>query len=159
MRRARGLRESLDAVLRRLLAGDSFTREWSRVRAEVARAAACAEPVPGGSGVGVEWSWKQVTDLDAPLLPLAHAAADLVGSERVALLRQCGRCRWVFLDRSRNHARRWCDMATCGVAQKVDRQAERRGSTHTARTAPATTTAAATSWTGANPRSAPRRVR
>ncbi len=89
-------------------------------------AVALARAEPATDGDRVTWSWAGVTDLDAPLLPVAHAAASLLTSERTAMLRQCGRCRWLFLDQSRNHGRRWCDMRTCGMAQKVERQAERR---------------------------------
>jgi hypothetical protein len=35
-------------------------------------------------------------------------------------------CRWLFLDRSKNHARIWCDMAVCGNRAKVKRFFERR---------------------------------
>jgi predicted RNA-binding Zn ribbon-like protein len=35
-------------------------------------------------------------------------------------------CRWVFVDRSRNRSRRWCDMAACGNVQKVRAFRERQ---------------------------------
>jgi hypothetical protein len=34
-------------------------------------------------------------------------------------------CRWLFLDRSKNHARLWCDMAVCGNRAKARRYADR----------------------------------
>jgi hypothetical protein len=38
-------------------------------------------------------------------------------------LRTCGNplCRWLFVDRSRNRSRRWCEMAVCGNRVKVGR--------------------------------------
>jgi predicted RNA-binding Zn ribbon-like protein len=33
----------------------------------------------------------------------------------MALLHTCAGCRWMYLDRSRNHSRRWCSMADCGT--------------------------------------------
>jgi predicted RNA-binding Zn ribbon-like protein len=30
-------------------------------------------------------------------------------------------CRWVFLDTSKNHSRRWCDMKICGNRMKARR--------------------------------------
>ena len=30
-------------------------------------------------------------------------------------------CRWLFLDRSKNHSRRWCDMRICGNRSKTRR--------------------------------------
>jgi predicted RNA-binding Zn ribbon-like protein len=124
LERARALRSSLYAVFHGLLIGEPIASAWAEVRPAAADAAARAEPVVDGDRV--RWSWTGVTDLDAPLLPVVHAAATLLTSPRAEQLRQCGRCRWLFLDRSRNHGRRWCDMRTCGVAQKVERQAERR---------------------------------
>jgi predicted RNA-binding Zn ribbon-like protein len=59
----------------------------------------------------------------APLWPIARAAAALLTSEERAWVRECGEttCRWLFLDRSRNHSRRWCDMKSCGNRQKARR--------------------------------------
>ena len=44
-------------------------------------------------------------------------------SDELPLLKRCAddQCGWVFLDRSRNHARRWCDMQVCGNNQKARR--------------------------------------
>ena len=53
--------------------------------------------------------------------PLAWAALDLLRSDQLDRLKQCPAetCRWLFLDRTKNHSRRWCDMATCGNQAKV----------------------------------------
>jgi predicted RNA-binding Zn ribbon-like protein len=39
------------------------------------------------------------------------------------LLRVCEKpdCRWLFLDTSKNHSRRWCDMKICGNRMKARR--------------------------------------
>jgi predicted RNA-binding Zn ribbon-like protein len=121
---ARALRTSLYNVFHALTLDEPIASAWAQVRPMAAEAVARAEPAADGDGVC--WSWAGVTELDAPLLPVAHAAASLITSPQASLLRRCGRCRWLFLDHSRNHARRWCDMRTCGTAQKVERLAERR---------------------------------
>jgi predicted RNA-binding Zn ribbon-like protein len=41
-------------------------------------------------------------------------------------IRICQNCRWLFLDRSKNGSRRWCDMAVCGNRQKAKRHYRRR---------------------------------
>lgn len=43
-------------------------------------------------------------------------------------LRRCGNpdCGWLFVDRSRNHTRRWCDMGTCGSRAKMARYRRRK---------------------------------
>lgn len=37
-------------------------------------------------------------------------------------------CRWLFIDRSKNHSRQWCESASCGNRQRVRRFRERVGS-------------------------------
>jgi predicted RNA-binding Zn ribbon-like protein len=36
-------------------------------------------------------------------------------------------CRWVFIDRARNHSRQWCDMSVCGNRAKARAFRQRRG--------------------------------
>jgi predicted RNA-binding Zn ribbon-like protein len=49
-------------------------------------------------------------------------------SDRLQKVRLCGApaCAWLFLDESRNHSRRWCDMTTCGNRQKARRHYRRK---------------------------------
>jgi predicted RNA-binding Zn ribbon-like protein len=35
-------------------------------------------------------------------------------------------CRWLFLDTSKNHTRRWCNMRVCGNRMKARRFHARR---------------------------------
>ena len=70
------------------------------------------------------WSWLDDDDPpEGPLWRLALVAVELVTSERFVLLRACGdpACRWLFLDTSKNHSRRWCDMKVCGNRMKARR--------------------------------------
>jgi predicted RNA-binding Zn ribbon-like protein len=70
------------------------------------------------------WSWKGLSrHLASPLWLLAQSANDLLTSDDILRLRSCASdtCRWVFLDTSKNHTRRWCDMKTCGNRNKVRR--------------------------------------
>lgn len=41
-------------------------------------------------------------------------------------LKICGHCGWLFLDRSRNRSRNWCDMAVCGNRVKASRHYRRK---------------------------------
>ena len=73
---------------------------------------------------GLSWRWEGLDkNLEAPLWPVAQAAADLLASSHVKLIRACAResCRWLFLDVSKNHSRRWCDMKVCGNRVKAHR--------------------------------------
>ena len=72
----------------------------------------------------LEWSWSGVErHAEIPLWMLAQAASDLLVSSDAELIKDCGdpTCRWLFLDVSKNHTRRWCDMKTCGNRMKARR--------------------------------------
>lgn len=74
------------------------------------------------------WTWERVPDrLDSVLWPVVRGAADLLASSDARRLRVCAGadCGWVYVDRSRNGLRRWCDMSTCGTAEKSRRRRER----------------------------------
>ena len=65
----------------------------------------------------VQWDWdRQAKNAEAPIWALALSAEDLMTSEAVFRVRSCDNpeCRWLFLDGSKNHTRRWCDMKLCG---------------------------------------------
>ena len=70
------------------------------------------------------WSWSGVEQrAEIPLWKLAQAASDLLVSSDAEGIKECGdpTCRWLFLDTSKNHTRRWCDMKTCGNRMKARR--------------------------------------
>ena len=60
---------------------------------------------------------------EAPLWPIAWSAAELLASDQLSYVRACASktCDWLFLDESKNHARRWCDMTKCGNRAKAKR--------------------------------------
>ena len=66
--------------------------------------------------------------LDAMLWPVSRAAANLLVGGDIARVRQCASesCSWLFLDRSKNSSRRWCDMNGCGNRDKARRYYKRR---------------------------------
>ena len=54
---------------------------------------------------------------------IVKSAAELVATGRWRALRECASdtCTWMFLDTTKNHSRRWCEMARCGNRDKVYR--------------------------------------
>jgi predicted RNA-binding Zn ribbon-like protein len=77
-----------------------------------------------------QWKLGMERDPELPLWTLAMSAADLLTSDAVERVRECDNpeCRWLFLDTSRNHTRRWCDMKICGNRMKARRfKAQRPG--------------------------------
>lgn len=75
---------------------------------------------------GLRPHWDVVSNLIAPLHPIAYLAVALLVSEESSLVRSCPGCGWLFIDATRNHSRRWCDMATCGSRAKMRRYHQRR---------------------------------
>ncbi|AYM10356.1 hypothetical protein G6L58_04905 [Agrobacterium tumefaciens] len=56
----------------------------------------------------------------------AHSALSLLAVETRKRLRICGNCGWLFIDRSKNRSRIWCDMTVCGNRQKASRHYHRK---------------------------------
>jgi predicted RNA-binding Zn ribbon-like protein len=59
----------------------------------------------------------------SPLWPVIEAAVGLLTSPDREHICECDEetCRWLFLDKSKNHSRRWCSMQICGNRDKVRR--------------------------------------
>ena len=75
------------------------------------------------------WDWVGSGDaLDCILWRVTRSAADLLISGELQDVRVCSApdCQWLFLDTSKNHSRRWCDMKGCGNRAKVRRHYERK---------------------------------
>jgi predicted RNA-binding Zn ribbon-like protein len=71
------------------------------------------------------WAWleRNPPHLDRVLWPAVVSAAELLTSTELDRVRECAgeRCAWLFLDRSKNRSRRWCDMTVCGNRIKARR--------------------------------------
>jgi predicted RNA-binding Zn ribbon-like protein len=83
-----------------------------------------------GAHPSLQWRWRgdQVKAAEFPVWLIAEAASQLVLSDAVGRVRTCeaDSCRWLFLDTSKNHTRRWCNMKVCGNRAKARRFQERR---------------------------------
>ncbi len=81
-----------------------------------------------GEGRLAGWGWRDREErLDSPLWPVVWAAAALLTSDEAGKIRVCGSvdCGWMYVDRSRNGLRRWCQMETCGTREKSRRRSGR----------------------------------
>jgi predicted RNA-binding Zn ribbon-like protein len=119
--RAINLRETLFAVFSALMEGHSVPPvEMETLNASIQDAALHSRLVE--SAGRCEWRFDDMgSAFDAMLWPIARAAADLLASSDMALVRACSSptCQWYFLDTSKNHHRRWCSMKQCGNRAKV----------------------------------------
>ena len=78
-------------------------------------------------------SWQWADDESNPELTvwiLSRSVSELLFSGQIAHMRTCDvdTCRWLFLDTSKNHSRRWCNMKVCGNRVKARRFQARRES-------------------------------
>lgn len=127
--RAVTLREAIYRVFSNILQGkQAASADLEMINDEVARALTHARIVLTANGY--TWSWiMTAADLDQMLWPVAHSAADLLTSpDLLSNLRECQSvtCGWLFVDTTRNHSRRWCDMKGCGNRAKVRRFREKQ---------------------------------
>lgn len=94
---------------------------------------------PAAHGAAARWAWRDAgAHLESPLWPVVWHAADLLASDEAARLRVCGAadCGWMYVDRSRNGLRRWCQMEVCGTRAKSRRRTDRRRTAPRGRRAP-----------------------
>jgi predicted RNA-binding Zn ribbon-like protein len=112
----RDLRETTDALFRGCAAGKRID-----ATALAAFLRACAAALHGRNEL--------LASADAPFgeagspLPfetaLAVSALSLLNGASLKKLKACPNCNWLFLDKSRNSSRLWCDMAACGNRAKA----------------------------------------
>ncbi|MQC26317.1 MAG: hypothetical protein DWG76_02560 [Chloroflexi bacterium] len=77
-----------------------------------------------------KFAWQSIPQdpsLEAMLWPLARSAADLLLGPELTYVGECEGegCGWLFIDESRNHSRRWCNMNDCGNRAKAKRHYQR----------------------------------
>jgi predicted RNA-binding Zn ribbon-like protein len=101
------LREAIDAYFRSLASGSSTSSLLAELLEAVARVLRRAE----------DQSLEAAT---------AHSALRLLSEGESGRLKICGNCGWLFMDRSRNRSRTWCDMAVCGNRIKASRHYHRK---------------------------------
>ena len=127
LRRAIQMREAMHAIFRAIMkkeaAPDTALELLNGYVQEAARHARLV-----AKSRRFEWGFDEPASLDALLWPIARSAADLLASDQLKFVRACGSktCQWFFLDTSKNHRRRWCDMEVCGNRAKARRFYARR---------------------------------
>ena len=136
LRSARELREVMAAAFygsvdgHPPLAADIRTLERHFHSASAHRELRWAQPVENANGrSGIGWDWGRFeTNAELPLWILSQTASQLMMSDAMERIRACGveTCRWLFLDTSKNHTRRWCNMKVCGNRMKARRFQARR---------------------------------
>ena len=121
------LREALAALLYSWVDGNKPATRQVEILETHFHAAALHRSL-GSGDERLVWSWSGLEQqAELPLWKLAQSASDLLVSDDARRVKGCGdpTCRWLFLDLSKNHTRRWCDMKTCGNRMKARRHQAR----------------------------------
>jgi predicted RNA-binding Zn ribbon-like protein len=121
------LREALAAVLYAWVDGGKPAAGYVETLERHFLAAGLHRRLRGGKS-HLDWTWSGAEEqAEIPLWKLAQSASDLLLSSDAEQVKDCGdpTCRWLFLDLSKNHTRRWCDMKTCGNRMKARRHQAR----------------------------------
>lgn len=121
---ARKVREDVFRIFSALAAGHAAPdKALEGLNAAVSKAFSSRRLKAVGSGMGWDWPESVPHRLDRVLWPAVASAAELLTSDDLSRVRECEeeRCAWLFLDRSKNRSRRWCDMTVCGNRAKARR--------------------------------------
>ncbi len=124
------LRRLFGSVARGAVAGEAWG-DFDRLVGDALRRLHLAPARRGDAAA--RWEWREDDRLESVLWPVVRSAATLLTSEEAGQVRLCpgDSCGWLFVDRSRNGLRRWCEMRSCGTTAKSDRRRDRSGR-HTA---------------------------
>jgi predicted RNA-binding Zn ribbon-like protein len=116
------LREALASVSYAFLDGKRLPLAGVALLGKYFKRANFARELTSGKG-RLTWEWSDRENSALLLWTLALEAEEFLLSDRVERMRSCasGACRWLFLDTSKNHTRRWCKMQVCGNRMKARR--------------------------------------
>jgi predicted RNA-binding Zn ribbon-like protein len=122
------LRETIFRIFSAIASGRSpAAADLDALNAALAQALPHLQIVPEADAFA--WNWSDEEDaLDRMLWPVARSAGELLTSDELKRVGECqgDGCGWLFLDMSRNHSRRWCDMGDCGNRAKARRHYRRQ---------------------------------
>ena len=123
LQRAVAIREAIFRIFKQVAEDESpGDEDLITLSAMVAEAQKHAQIVPNTNGFRWDWVDKR-SDLDCMLWPVVRSAADFLTSDELDTVRVCASdsCNWLFIDTSKNHSRRWCNMKSCGNREKARR--------------------------------------
>jgi predicted RNA-binding Zn ribbon-like protein len=103
-----GLREAIDRYFRARVLGD----DTNDLLADLLDA--------------LSTSLRQATASNGLDAATVHSTLRLLAMPDEGRMKICGNCGWLFIDRSKNKSRAWCDMAVCGNRAKANRHYHRK---------------------------------
>lgn len=126
--RAKALREAIYRSCLALAAdGAPGTTDLAAINAAIRKAYRHVQLLWENRKLRLDWQ-DEPSDLEQVLRPIMLSTKELLESDEQTKIRECAgeHCGWLFVDRSRNHLRRWCSMADCGNRSKSHRYYHRK---------------------------------
>jgi predicted RNA-binding Zn ribbon-like protein len=120
------LHDLFGAIARGESPGTALPR-FNRLLADAMKRLEIAAKAGGHGHAEYDWRWRgQDSDPRTVVWPVIWSAASLLRSDELGNVRVCDGddCGWMYVDRSRNGFRRWCQMRTCGTREKTRRRRE-----------------------------------
>ncbi|MCW9705643.1 CGNR zinc finger domain-containing protein [Fodinibius salsisoli] len=74
-----------------------------------------------GEDLNVQHKWLEKDNFRYLSYPILKSAYDLLVSDDLDRVKECGACGWLFYDQSKNKSRKWCSMENCGSNVKAKR--------------------------------------
>jgi predicted RNA-binding Zn ribbon-like protein len=129
LKKARELREAIYRIFSSVAAGSvPENKDLNIINKNLSKAMTRSRIVIKGKDFA--WDFGEDKDvLDWMLDSVVRSSADLLVSDQLNRVKECADdrgCGWLFVDRSRNRSRKWCDMKDCGNRAKAKRFYERR---------------------------------
>lgn len=123
VQRGKELRAAINETFGAIVDGHSADTGWQQLRPFLTEAIRHAGVRSSSRNFSLVWD---STELGSPLWPVAEAAYRLLIGPEIQRLKRCVGCPWLFVDRSKNHSRRWCSMEICGTDEKMRRYVTKR---------------------------------
>jgi predicted RNA-binding Zn ribbon-like protein len=122
---ARRLREAVNRIARTALAGDTpAEHDLAELNAWARR-----PPLAPQADGALARRWSGEPPVRAALALVGREAVELLTGPDLQLVGECAaapNCSLLYVDRSRAHSRRWCDMERCGSRAKMTSYRRRR---------------------------------
>lgn len=126
--RARTLRKAIAGIFVKISLGmDPIQRDIDILNHECSIAREGQKLIYTSTGEFV-WNSEYRDKPDFIVSQIALSTSELIVSKDMSRIRQCpgDDCGWIFLDKTKNRSRQWCDMKDCGNLAKVHRFREKR---------------------------------
>ncbi|UCD37296.1 MAG: CGNR zinc finger domain-containing protein [Fidelibacterota bacterium] len=123
LRKAKALRETIFNIFSSVAHGRAPLRpDLAILNTEFARVMPYQQILQEDGGFLIGWQ-NQSGDLSRPLWTVVRCTSNLLTSNELGRVSECDSdaCTWLFIDRSKNASRKWCDMGTCGNRAKSKR--------------------------------------